>query len=190
MSFQDDQEWYRQIKKGNEEAIEALWKKLYTWSVTLAYDGASDTMFAHEAAANAYDRIINKGLAQYKGLSMFETYCYSILIREFRRLLRKYPANEEDIDNKAEILGILDKEPEASLRLILARLQPCIDALPRKLREVIQLMYFQELTPDQAADILKIARNYVNVLAHRARKALRKCLEEQGFSSADDVKSL
>jgi RNA polymerase sigma factor (sigma-70 family) len=53
--------------------------------------------------------------------------------------------------------------------------------------KVITLRYFQEADPDQVARHLGITRNYVNVIAYRARRKLRDCLKRRGYEKATDV---
>ena len=53
-----------------------------------------------------------------------------------------------------------------------------IQALPPDYRAVILLRDIEELTTEEAADILEISTNAVKQRLHRARRALRKGMEE------------
>ena len=50
---------------------------------------------------------------------------------------------------------------------------------------VILKYYRDEHSPNEIASDMSITQNYVNVLNHRARKKLLKCLIEHGYSSLD-----
>jgi DNA-directed RNA polymerase specialized sigma24 family protein len=67
-------------------------------------------------------------------------------------------------------------------------LQPCLDRLASREHEVIDHLYFEERSPQATADCLDISRNYVNVIAWRARRKLLRCLKRLGYHTAEDVR--
>jgi RNA polymerase sigma factor (sigma-70 family) len=83
----------------------------------------------------------------------------------------------------------------AGQELILRRLQPCLDELPKRQRDVINLRYltrdehgdFVENSPETVATLLGIARTAVNMAASHAREALRRCLEARGYRTAGEI---
>ncbi len=188
ITVQEDQAWFRHIKQGNEEAVGQLWQYLYRLSLTLAYDWQKDDGFAYEIAAAAYDRIMKKGIHQYKGQARFSSYCKTILVNMLNSTLRK-ESRFEEIEGKE--IQIEDGESQAEVTVVRNRLQVCIDALPEKEKQVIERLYFEDKKPEIVAEeIGHITRNYLQVLAWRARNALRQCLEKNGFKTTDDVLSL
>ena len=188
ITLQEDQAWFRHIKQGNVEAVGQLWQYLYRLPLTLAYDWQKDEGFAYEIASTAYDRIMKKGIYQYKGQARFSSYCKTILVNTLNTTLRK-ESLFEDIEEKE--IQIEDEERQAEADVVRGRLQACMDTLPEKERLVIKELYFEEKKPEiVAGEMGKITRNYLQVLAWRARNALRQCLEKNGFKTADDVLSL
>ncbi len=72
-------------------------------------------------------------------------------------------------------------EPEAQLlqRQLTESLQQAIQALPPSYRSVILLRDMEELSTEDAAEILDVSTDVVKQRLHRARLALRRILEEQ-----------
>ncbi len=59
------------------------------------------------------------------------------------------------------------------------RVKAALDALPDRQREVLILCCYQELKAKEAAEVLSMKQNAVEVLLFRARKALKDLLEKE-----------
>jgi RNA polymerase sigma-70 factor, ECF subfamily len=57
------------------------------------------------------------------------------------------------------------------------QLKKCVERLPDKLRTLIDLVYHQDKTCDEASAAAGMNGTAVRVALHRARKALRECVE-------------
>lgn len=191
MAERSDQEWIRQLKQDDPASVQALWEMIYRFAWQAAKKRQADSDMAHEAAIAAYNRIRQRGVTQYNYSGPFAGYCRVIVVRELLRLYRKNPnilvTESEHIE---EIAVQSNTVPSVDLEAVQNRLKPCLDKLPTNIKEVVELLYFQGLDPEHAAKKLNIRRNYVNQLAHRARKQLRSCLEGYGYLTAGDVFSL
>lgn len=185
MQTHTDQEWIRQLKQEDSQAIHDLWELLFTYSVRVARHYQQDDDIGYDAAVIAYRKIRTRGVNQYQFKSSFPAYCRTILVNEVRRLLkrRKDPTSEMSDDLAAEA----DTSQPINSGQIRAKISPCLERLTQRTRQVIDLLYFEQLSPEVAASQLGISRNYVNVLAHRARLDLKECLEQHGYLSTDDV---
>jgi len=58
-------------------------------------------------------------------------------------------------------------------------LEKCFEKLTGKPRETFKLYYFDALKKSQIAEMLGVSSNSVFVALHRARTALRRCMERQ-----------
>lgn len=82
--------------------------------------------------------------------------------------------------------------------MVLRRLWPCLQKLPKRQREVIFLRYltvsangeFVEQTLEQVAITLDITKEAVAVAAAHARNRLRDCLHSLGYEGPDDILAL
>ena len=191
MKERTDQEWVRQLKQNNPDCIKALWEMLFQFADRAAKQRQAPPDMAHDAAIAAYNRIRQRGINQYKYACPFPGYCRVIVVRELLRLYRTIPPPTSEIsEENVAVIGQIDPSPSIALGDVQKRLQPCIDKLPQNIRNVIELLYYKNFDPERAAQELNIRRNYVNQLAHRARKQLRNCLEGLGYLTAGDVFSL
>lgn len=79
----------------------------------------------------------------------------------------------EAIDRLVETHAAMAHESEPRR----AALERCLEALPKRGREAIDLRYDEELEPDEIARRLGTTRGAINVLLHRTRRALLECIE-------------
>jgi RNA polymerase sigma factor (sigma-70 family) len=181
-----DQEWIWALKAREPQVIEDLWEVLFEYGSYYAFYYNVGEDVGRDAAVEAYQRILKRGLQQYRFQCTFRGYCRVIVVHEVQRLLD--PQEKDPVELNEEMIG----EEAPSLRRtpsleVLKRLQPCLDALKDREERVIVLRYFQEADPDKVAQILDITRNYVNVIAYRARRKLRDCLVSRGYKTAADL---
>jgi RNA polymerase sigma factor (sigma-70 family) len=181
-----DQEWIRALKARDPEAVEDLWALLFNYGSYYAYHYGVSEDVGRDGAVAAYQRILKRGLQQYAFRCTFKGYCRVIAANEVRRLLD--PQEKDPVELNEEIVGNEPPSlPRASSSSVLRRLQPCFEQLKAQEEKVITLRYFQEANPDQVARHLGITRNYVNVIAYRARRKLRDCLKRRGYKTVADV---
>lgn len=58
-------------------------------------------------------------------------------------------------------------------------LRDCLQAVQGKAREVIELQYREKRSGDEIARLLQISAQNVRVIAHRAKQALKDCIEKK-----------
>jgi RNA polymerase sigma-70 factor (ECF subfamily) len=122
-------------------------------------------------------------LSQFEGRAKFSTWLLRIAIRE---ALARYRENArfEDLDEIAES-EMLAADPRSSPEQMLARgeirevVQRAIDELPPTLRTVLMLREIEGMTTAEAAEVLEISEDNVNVRLHRAKAKLREKLIER-----------
>jgi len=181
MPERTDQEWIRLLKQDDPQAV------LDLWTLLLAYGRALDPDDpGRDAAVQAYWRIKTRGLTQFRFECSFRGYCRRIVTNEVYRRHKKQPPLLE-LDE--ELAGEPDPDPPVDVARLRARLQPCLDQLSAREREIVNLRYSQDQNPEEIAARLGISRNNVNVIAHRAHGKLRRCLEGRGYRTADEVAS-
>ena len=62
-----------------------------------------------------------------------------------------------------------------------AALRRALDSLPDEQRQAVHLTYFEDMTADEAARVMKKSRHAVENLVYRAKKALKAELEKEGY---------
>jgi RNA polymerase sigma factor (sigma-70 family) len=181
-----DQEWIRALKAGKTEAVQDLWLLLFKYGCYYAnyYQVSEDV--GRDAAVESYQRVLKRGLEQYAFRCTFKGYCRVIVLNEVRRLLD--PEEKDPLELDMEIVGSeAPPLPRAPTSEVMQRLKPCFSKLKTKEKEVINLRYLQELSPEKVAKQLGITRNYVNVLAYRARQKMLDCLKLRGYETLYDL---
>jgi RNA polymerase sigma factor (sigma-70 family) len=192
MTEQDDREWVRLLKQDDPQAIQSLWELLFTYAVSLEkrYRTLDDpTNLAREAATLAFDKVRTRGIHQFRFECPFRGYCRVILARQVIDLI-KQQAKQQPPLTELEIGEVIPARQERSPKnpdAIRVRLQPCLDRLASREYEVIEHLYFEESSPQTAANRLGISRNNVNVIAWRARRKLLRCLKGLGYLTVEDV---
>jgi RNA polymerase sigma factor (sigma-70 family) len=190
MNQRSDEEWIRLLKQDNPQAVHDLWILLYTYAVNAKRRYHTDDDATQTAVLEAYTRIRTRGVYQFRFDCPFPAYCRVILIRELLRLLKERASNNIENELDEEKLDPADQQVEApppSRPVQRALLQPCLDQLTSREREIIQRRYFERQDPQTVADHLGLSRNNLNVITHRARLKLKVCLESRGYRSSTDL---
>jgi RNA polymerase sigma-70 factor (ECF subfamily) len=58
-------------------------------------------------------------------------------------------------------------------------LRECLEAVQGKAREVLHMQFREKRSGDEIASILKLSAQNVRVIAHRAKQALKQCIEKK-----------
>jgi RNA polymerase sigma factor (sigma-70 family) len=183
MTAYEDQEWIRLLKQGDEQALDHLFKALCEISVKICKSRDLDEQVAYEAAAQAYDRLIPKGIHSFVFRSKFSTFYYTIVSRELYRIMRRLKKYVDLPDDDQKLLQNI----EARAGQILEILKICLDKLKERERTCLLKYYVLGDDPEDIAAELGISRTYVNVINHKARSLLKQCMELRGYASTNDV---
>ena len=146
----------------------------YVHNIQDAEDIAMDT-FA--------DLIIHKHRYRFK--SSLKTYLFSVASHKAIDFIRK--RKHETVWNDDAMARMASDEDalEASVvkedtRRALLR---AIDQLSADYRSAVYLVYFENMSYDEAGFVLKKSRKQINNLCYRAKTALKKLLEKEGITS-------
>ncbi|MBO5496448.1 MAG: RNA polymerase sigma factor [Oscillospiraceae bacterium] len=121
--------------------------------------------------------------ARFSGKSTFKTWLFAIgkklALRHLRRrrLASGYQTLPDETVQPPE-LDILKEERSRQLFLALSRLR-------EEYRQILLLLYFEEMSHEEAALVMGKTRKQLYNLAERGRKALKDQLERMGFDHAE-----
>lgn len=157
-----------------------------------------------EAAEDAVQEALVAALvgeSNFAGRSNLRTWLTGILkhkiVDTIRRQSRERPASELEPDGDArEFDGLFDRrghwaaapdaweQPEGSLqqKQFLAALEACLRALPERTARVFMMREHLGLETSEICKELGITATHCWVMLHRARMALRQCLEMNWFA--------
>ena len=172
---------YRRFLRGEESAFDEIMKELFHGLVFFVDRFVHDTHAAEDIAIDAFsDLIVHKHRYNFK--VSLKTYLYMIgrsraldylkhrKVIEFTELSEVTEVSSEEKTLEEQVLA------EERKRIVNA----AIAGLPEDMRVVIHLIYFEEMTYEEAAKVMKKNRKQVDNLLYRAKKELRALLGEDG----------
>ena len=172
---------YRRFLDGDESAFDEIMKELFDNLVFFIDRFVHDIHAAEDIAIDAFsDLVVNKHRYNFK--VTLKTYLF--MLGRSRAL--NYIKHRKIIDFVE--LAEADKasfEQETLEEIVLADerkrvVNNALNTLPDDMRVVIHLIYFEDLTYDEAAKVMKKNRKQVDNLLYRAKKELRIILGKDG----------
>lgn len=126
--------------------------------------------------------IIASGTTRFSGKSSFKTWLFAIGRNQARMHLRKrkglFVSMDEAVhhaaDHETPELTLLRDEDHGHL-------YDSIESLPTEYRQVLLLLYFEDMDRDEICVVMKKSKKQIYNLADRARNALREELEKRGY---------
>ena len=136
-------------------------------------------MTAEELCEDTFVKLaVNK--PKFKGNSSFKTFLYAIGRNVALDYLKKHkntvPIEElAELEDKSSLeRDYIKEEQKLALRNALKQLKP-------EYEKILWLTYFEELSNKEAAAVMGKTTHAVQTLVYRARNALKKQLESEGF---------
>lgn len=169
---------YQRFLKGEQSAIEEVVEQYNRNLILFINRFVNNLTVAEDLAADAFLELIIKK-PKFRQESSFKTYLFAIGRNKSLDYLKR---QARFTDQPIEELGLSDQPAiEAELirderRLALHR---AIDAIHPEYRDILHLLYFEEMSYSEAAEVLKKSVKQVNNLAYRAKNALRAILKEE-----------
>ena len=165
---------YRRFLDGDESAFESIMKELFRGLVFFIDGFVHDTHAAEDIAIDTFsDLVVHRHRYNFK--VSLKTYLY--MVGRSRAL--DYIKHRKVIDfvELSEVHAVAD-EAAALEEMVLAddrkrQLNAAIAKLPEDMRVVVHLIYFEEMTYEEAAKVMKKNRKQVDNLLYRAKKELR-----------------
>ena len=82
-----------------------------------------------------------------------------------------------------EISGITGADTDLLKKEQIDELRHAMDMIKDEYREVLYLLYFEDMKYEEAGRIMGKSVSQITNLAHRAKKSIKKLLEKEGFTS-------
>jgi len=171
---------YRRFLDGDESAFEDIMKDLFRGLVFFIDGFVHDTQAAEDIAIDTFsDLVVHRHRYNFK--VTLKTYLY--MVGRSRAL--DYIKHRKVIDfvELSEVQNLADDEAleETVLQSEQKRLiHAAIAKLPQDMRAAVHLIYFDEMSYEEAAKVMKKSRKQVDNLLYRAKKELRVILGKDG----------
>ncbi|MDY3309116.1 MAG: sigma-70 family RNA polymerase sigma factor [Eubacteriales bacterium] len=171
---------YRRFLNGDEAAFDDLMEELFRGLVFFIDRYVHDTHAAEDIAIDAFsDLIVHRHRYNFK--VSLKTYLFMVGRSRALDYIRHHKII--DFSELSEAEGVSD---EQSLEeTVLAdehkrTVNAALAKLPEDMRVAVHLIYFEEMTYEEAAKVMKKNRKQVDNLLYRAKKELRIILGEDG----------
>ena len=172
---------YIRFKQGVEGAFDDIMNELFHSLVFFIKRYVRDVHTAEDIAIDTFsDLVVHKNRYNFK--VSLKTYLFMVGRSRTLDYLRRN--RKVDITSISEVAEISDDE--ATLEdMVLAderkrAVNGAIGQLPQDMREAVHLVYFEGLSYDEAAKVMKKNRKQVDNLLYRAKCTLREILGEEG----------
>jgi len=155
--------------------LEKLHNASFGWALTCCGRNRAD---AEEVLQTVYLKIL-QGKARYCGASKLQTWLFAVIrktaITEHRKQFRRTLTSIGGASNDAKSL------PEAELERseMQQRFQRVLDRLPARQRETLHLVFYQDLSLREAAEVMSISIGSVRQHYERGKKRLREELDRE-----------
>ena len=172
---------YRRFLDGDEHAFDEIVESLFRGLVFFVDRIVHDTHAAEDIAMDTLaDLIVYRHRYNFK--VSLKTYVYMVGRHRALDYLRRRRARPEvSLDETDEIPDDGETPEESALNRERRRiLDAALADMREDMREVIHLIYFENMTYDEAATVMKKNRKQIDNLLYRAKKELRDKLGEEG----------
>jgi RNA polymerase sigma-70 factor, ECF subfamily len=180
----DDQELLRQLAKGNEAAFKTLYERYQGPIYRFALHMSGSNALAEETTQEVFLLLIRnpKGYDASKG--SLAGYLFGAARNVTRRALADGNSDvaleEQDLErDEFAIASDMDALTELTNGELVAALRSAVLALPQPYREAVVLCDLEEMSYQQAAEMLECSIGTVASRLHRARTMLKKKLSWQ-----------
>jgi len=180
-----DEELIELIIKGEANLYAELVSRYQNKVFSTAYNYTRDYEEAKDLTQEIFIKVYNN-LGNFQNKAQFSTYLFRIAVNRCIDWTRKKRAktisilscqDEDDVDVYDFIADCGSNPEEILLRQENADIiRAEINKLPEIYRTVMIMYYFQDFSPQEIADILKVPRKTIDTRLFRARKFIKKRL--------------
>ena len=171
---------YRRVLSGDDEGLVELIRDYKDGLIFFLNGFTRDIVTAEELCEDTFVKLAVKKPA-FDGRASFKTFLYSIA-RNTALDWKKTHKQHISIDDVGEFdSGVRSLEEEYLREEQKIAVHRALDKLKPDYRQVLWLTYFEELSNKETAAVMKKSVHSIETLVYRARNALRKQLEQEGF---------
>jgi RNA polymerase sigma factor (sigma-70 family) len=176
---------YRRFLEGDEDAFGEIIDRYRDGLIFFINRFVHNVSVAEELSEDVFlELLIHKHRYNFK--NSLKTYLYAIgrhkALDYIRKLSRR---NEVPLDESVYAAQAYDFEGSFLTGERNRQLHEAIDRLHGDYRTVLHLLYFEDMSAEQAGRVMKKNRKQIENLAYRAKNALRNALEKEGFCYED-----
>lgn len=154
--------------------LEKLHPASYGWALSCCRRNPAE---AEEVLQTVYLKIL-QGKAVYRGESKLQTWLFAVIrktaISEHRR---QWIRSLVSVPSRANATGIESEFERSELQ---RRFQEALSRLPARQRETLHLVFYQDLSLSEAAEVMNISLGSARRHYERGKQRLRAALDREG----------
>jgi RNA polymerase sigma-70 factor (ECF subfamily) len=161
-----------------EAWLERLHEESFGWALSCA---CGDAARAEDVLQTAYVRVIS-GRAVYGQRSSFRTWLFGVIrlvAREEQRRVRTERQRTVLLEDP-NVLAVADERARPDDHESARLLRAALEQLPERQREVLHLVFYQDMSIADAAEVMEISVGSARTHYERGKARLRMLLEERG----------
>jgi RNA polymerase sigma-70 factor (ECF subfamily) len=183
-----DNDLLEAIAGGDRRAFTILVRRYLSKMVTLAQRVVFDHEQAREIAQEAFLRVwLHAGKWDPDGSAMFGTWLRRVVVN-FAISQRRKRRDQVDIDTIADLT---DQQANGFDHVAVAHqkraVQNALENLPDRQRAALALFYYDDVSQNEAAKVMRLTPKAFDSLLVRARRNVKKYLSAKGFLSKGDL---
>jgi RNA polymerase sigma factor (sigma-70 family) len=163
-----------------ESQLEALHDASFGWALTCCGRNSTE---AEEVLQSTYEKLLT-GKARFEGRSSFKTWLFAVIRRtasEHRRWTQVRSLWTSKTGT-SEAAPISSPESSAAKRERATALADAMQQLASRQREVLHLVFYQEMSISEAADVMGVALGTARLHYERGKLNLLDRLKEKGVT--------
>jgi RNA polymerase sigma-70 factor (ECF subfamily) len=175
----------RRVLKGNSAAFRTIVDQYQDMIFRTAYSFLGNRADAKDAVQDVFLRVYRR-LSSYDPRYPFRPWLYKVAVNQIRtsygrmkRISGKETQSDDIIDQDEKFSGKisepLDSLVESEQK---ERINQAVSHLKEPVKTAVILYYFEGLTVDETADVLKVSRENIKSKLHRGRKKIRDFFSE------------
>lgn len=161
-----------------EAQLARLHEDSFGWALSCCGWNDAD---AEDVLQTTYLKVVS-GRARFGGRSAFRTWLFGVIrqtAREHGRRARSHVERAERLGREPAEVSV-PRPDELTERAERARLlRDVLSELPERQREVLHLVFYQDLTIREAADVLEVSLGTARIHYERGKKRLRELFAER-----------
>lgn len=178
-----DEALYRRYLDGDEAGLEAL-MKAYGDRLTLYMDGyLHDIHEAEELMIDVFAYLFAKKPAIRDGCFQFYLYKAARHMALRRKSRRRFFLSLDELQNEPDGRQLSDELLQTNERSRI--LHACMQDMHPDYREALYLVYFEDMSYAQAAQVMGKTVKQITNLVYRGKERLRNLLEQEGITHAE-----
>ena len=163
----EERRWLEAAKSGDEAALERLFSRHHASVRCLCVRMLGNSPELDDVVQNAFV-LAFRALPKFRGDACLKTWLYRIVMNECASLIRRKRQATLPLDDE------LEGKSDASETLERLAIQKVLGELHADYRSVLVLHYWEQLSCEEIATILKISSGAVKMRLKRAREAFEK----------------